>query len=289
MGRGVALAEEPAPPSPDEVAIRKAIASYVEAFNHGDAAAIANHFSETGSYVDPISGERNVGREAITKAVAERFTEGNKPKLSVTVESIRLLNDSVAIEEGTATVVNKRAPPEDSTYVAIHVKKDGKWQLDSVRETLLPEPESDGSSPLDELAWMVGQWANKSSSDTSVDTVCDWTMNGAFITRTFRVAVQGQPVMVGTQIIAWDPVNNRIRSWVFDTDGSFGEGNWTHEENRWTIRTTNTLANGRKATGIQIITKVDDNSFTFESIGRQVDGELLPNVEPITIVRQTKD
>ena len=52
---------------------------------------------------------------------------------------------------------------------------------------------------------------------------------------------------------------------------------------------TNTLSDGRKATAIQIIKKIDDNSFTFESIGRQVDGELLPNVEPITIVRKTKD
>jgi uncharacterized protein (TIGR02246 family) len=285
----VALAEEPAQPSPDEVAIRKAIASYVDAFNRGDAAAVANHFSETGTYIDPISGEREIGREAITKALTERFALGNKPKLSVKIDSVRLLDGSVAIEEGTATVVGKKTPPEDSTYVAIHVKKDGKWQLDSVRETLLPEPVTDESNPLDELAWMVGQWTNKSSSDASVETVCDWTMNGAFITRTFRVAVEGQPVMAGTQIIAWDPANKRIRSWVFDTDGSFGEGNWTHEENRWTIRTTNTLASGRKATGIQIITKVDDNSFTFESIGRQVDGELLPNVEPITIVRQTND
>ena len=58
---------------------------------------------------------------------------GLKPKLSVTVETLRLLNDGVALEEGTATVVSKKTPPEDSTYVAIHVKKDGKWLLDSVR------------------------------------------------------------------------------------------------------------------------------------------------------------
>jgi uncharacterized protein (TIGR02246 family) len=282
------LADDDAKRSPDEVAIRKTIESYVDAFNHGDAAAVANQFSETGTLVDPISGEREIGREAIAKALSERFASGMKPKLSVTVETLRLLNDSVAIEEGTATVVTKKTPPEDSTYVAIHVKKDGKWLLDSVRETLLPEPKSDDTNPLVELSWMIGQWTDK-SDDGSVDTLCDWTMNGTFITRTFTIAIQGQPVMAGTQIIAWDPANKRIRSWVFDTDGSFGDGVWTTEENQWKIRATNTLSDGRKATAIQIIKKIDDNSFTFESIGRQVDGELLPNVEPITIVRKTKD
>lgn len=283
-----ARAADDAKQSPDEVAIRKAIESYTDAFNKGDAAAVANHFSETGAYIDPITGEREVGREAIAKSLTERFALGLKPKLSVNVDSIRLLGDDVAIEEGTATIVTKKTGPEVSTYVAIHVKKDGKWQLDSVRETLLPEPEADASSPLDELSWMIGSWADK-SEDASVETVCDWALDGAFISRSFRIAIEGQPVMAGTQIIAWDAANKRIRSWVFDSDGTFGEGVWTKEDDHWRVRANNTLADGSKATAVQIIKKIDDNSYTFESIGRQVDGELLPNVDPITIVRQTQD
>ncbi|HVU87464.1 MAG TPA: SgcJ/EcaC family oxidoreductase [Pirellulales bacterium] len=283
-----AVAADDAKPSPDEAAIRKAIESYTDAFNKGDAAAVANHFSETGAYIDPITGEREVGREAIAKALADRFSLGLKPKLSVTVDSIRLLDDNVAIEEGTATIITKKSGPEVSTYVAIHVKKDGKWQLDSVRETLLPEPEADDSSPLEELSWMIGRWADKSDG-ASVETVCNWALDGAFITRSFTIAIEGQPLMSGTQIIAWDAANKRIRSWVFDSDGTFGEGAWTKEEDHWRIRATNTLADGSKATAVQIIKKIDDDSFTFESISRQVDGELLPNVDPITIVRQTND
>ena len=135
-----AVAADDAKQSPDEVAIRKAIDSYIDAFNKGDAAAVANHFSETGAYIDPISGEREVGREAIAKSLTERFALGLKPKLSVNVDSVRLLDDNVAIEEGTATIVTKKTGPEVSTYVAIHVKKDGKWQLDSVRELSCPSP-----------------------------------------------------------------------------------------------------------------------------------------------------
>jgi uncharacterized protein (TIGR02246 family) len=281
-----AMAADDAKQSPDEAAIRKAIESYTDAFNKGDAVAVANHFSETGAYIDPITGERQVGREAIAKALSERFALGLKPKLIVTVDSIRLLDDQVAIEEGKTTIVTKKSGPESSTYVAIHVKKDGKWQLDSVRETLLPEPEADDSSPLDELSWMIGRWIDKSDEGAAVESVCDWAMNGAFITRSFTIALEGQPVMTGTQVIAWDAANKRIRSWVFDSDGTFGEGAWTKENDHWRIRATNTLADGSKATAVQIIKKIDDDSYTFESISRQVDGELLPNVDPITIVRQ---
>jgi hypothetical protein len=30
---------------------------------------------------------------------------------------------------------------------------------------------------------------------------------------------------------------------------------------------------------------LDENTVRFRSIGRQVDGELMPNIEPITVVR----
>lgn len=32
--------------------------------------------------------------------------------------------------------------------------------------------------------------------------------------------------MTGTQRIGWDPLTRRLRTWVFDSSGSFGEGNW---------------------------------------------------------------
>ena len=283
-----AVADDEKQPSPDEAAIRQTISSYVAAFNKGDAAAMAAHFSEQGSYVDPLTGERLVGREAIGKCFAEIFAEDAKPKLSVKVDSLRLLGDSAAVEEGTAVVEGQGGEHQTSTYIAVHVKKDGKWSLDSVRETELPDAESETANPLDELEWMIGEWVDK-SEDATVRTFCDWTLNSTFITRTFVLAVQGRPVMSGTQVIAWDPVHERIRSWVFDSDGSFGEGEWTKQENRWLIRARNTLASGKKGTAVQIITKVDDNTFTWQSIGRQVDGEILPNIDPITVVRRRND
>lgn len=279
-----ATAEEAKEPSADETALRKNTESYVAAYNHRDAKALAAHFAEQGSYNDPITGERLVGREAIEKLFTELFTDENKPQLSVKIDSVRLLDDKVAVEEGTATVVSIDTPPEVTSYLAVHVKKDGKWYLDSVRETLVPEEPTDTSTPLDDLDWMVGRWVDESET-ASVETSCKWSANNKFLTRSFVVAVQGEPVMAGTQIIGWDPAEKRIRSWTFDSEGAFGEGHWTQQDNRWLVKATNTLGDGRKATAVQIITKIDDDSFTWQSVGRQVDGEILPNVDPITIVR----
>ena len=53
----------------------------------------------------------------------------------------------VAIEEGTVRVLRPGESPSDSTYLAVHVKKDGQWKLDTVRETEVPEAPA-ASTPL---------------------------------------------------------------------------------------------------------------------------------------------
>jgi hypothetical protein len=72
---------------------------------------------------------------------------------------------------------------------------------------------------------------------------------------------------------------------VFDSDGGFGEATWTKKDNRWIINTTATMPDGRKTSAINILTMLDKNSFTWQSTGRELDGEVLPNIEPIKVVR----
>jgi len=281
----VTFAADDAKPAGDEPAIRKAIESYVDAFNHGDAATLSKHWSEKGVYVHPQTGQRLTGRAAIAKLFATLFAEEKPPQLSLKVDSIRFLDDNVALEEGVALVYRGTDPPDATNYIAIHVKRDGRWQLDSVRETEAPATGTN-QSPLTELDWMVGAWLDQ-DDNAKVETVCKWTANKAFLSRSFSMSTPGGDDLTGTQIVGWDPAAKRIRSWVFDSDGGFGEGVWTHEGDRWLIKTVSTLPSGKKATALQIITKLNDNSFSWESKAREVDGELLPNVDPITVVRQT--
>ena len=53
-------------PTPTNRSIRQSVQTYVEAFNRGDAAAVAAHWSENGEWVNP-AGDRIKGRTAIHK------------------------------------------------------------------------------------------------------------------------------------------------------------------------------------------------------------------------------
>ncbi|MCH7790096.1 MAG: hypothetical protein IH940_11750 [Acidobacteria bacterium] len=92
--------------------------------------------------------------------------------------------------------------------------------------------------------------------------------------------------MSGTQVIGWDPAANTIRSWVFDSDGGITEGVWTRRDDGWSIRAVGVLPDGRKASMVNIIRLIDDNTFTWQSVGREVDGELLPNIDEVTVIRK---
>ncbi|MBI5568997.1 MAG: hypothetical protein HY914_03545 [Desulfomonile tiedjei] len=47
-----------------------------------------------------------------------------------------------------------------------------------------------------------------------------------------------------------------------------------------------TLGTGQKASSINIYTYVDANSFTWQSVSREVDGDLLPDIDEVTVVRK---
>ncbi len=92
--------------------------------------------------------------------------------------------------------------------------------------------------------------------------------------------------MEGTQVIGWDPVKEAFRSWVFDSDGGFGEGTWSRREDRWVVRTTQTLSDGSRASAINILKPDGNDAFIWQSTGRDIDGHPQPNLGPVTIVRQ---
>lgn len=272
----------------DEAAIRKSDAAYVEAYNKQDAKGLAALWSPEAVYVDPETGEEAVGRDEIEKEFAGTFAELKGAKLEVDVESIRFLSPNVAIENGTARIISPGADPDESTYSALFVKREGKWLLDRVTEEETPAPPTPPPSNyehLKELEWMIGSWIDQ-DEDATIQTDCDWTKNQNFMNRSFAVVVDDQVDMAGMQIIGWDPIANQIRSWVFDSDGGYSEGKWTRKGDRWLIQQNGTLPNGSRTTAVNIITRVDDDSFTWQSVQREVDGDILPNVDEVLVVRK---
>lgn len=268
----------------DEKAIRKSVASYTAAFNKADAEALAAHWLPDAIYLDPDSGTQVVGRKAIAEHFAAEFKELKGAKLKVAVESIRFLSPHVAVEQGRALLLSKNRELSDSTYTAVHVKRDGKWLLDRVTEHDVPEIVSHYDK-LKDLEWLVGTWIDTGAAGTEVRIDCSWARNRNYLVRTFTLNLQDRLTTSGIQIIGWDPAAKAIRSWVFDSDGGHGEGLWTKKGKAWHIRTTDVLPDGNRASAVSIVTPRDKNSFTWRSVDRLAGGTLLPNIDEVLVVR----
>ena len=275
--------QEASDQSVEEAAIRKMVASYVEAFNKHDANALAEHWSPEAVYLNRTTDEEVVGRSAIVEQFAALFADQPDLKLEVNVGSIQFISPNVAVEHGTTKFLAPNTEPEEIEYTAVEVKREGKWLLDRVtdksKEVALSHYEQ-----LKVLEWMVGDWSSD-DDNAKVELNCNWTKNQNFLTRKFSISVDGDTAFSGMQVIGWDPTTKTIRSWTFDSNGTFADATWEEKGGRWFIRNRGTLADGRAATMINVMKPVDANSFTWQTIERTAGDDLLPNIDEIQIVR----
>lgn len=270
--------------SGDEKAIRDKVKAYQTAFNEKKAAELASMWMEDADYVNPVTGEEVNGRAAIQKYFEEKFQKPETIHMNLHIESISFPKSNEAAETGTATIKKGDQPPMKIAYRALYEKVNGDWLLSEVREVEDMEAPSHYEH-LKELEWLVGSWVDE-DEDTTVTTTYEWDRYKNFLLQHFTVAVEGKFQVEGKQIIGWDPIKNAIRSWIFDSDGGFGEAKWSKKGSSWIAETTQTLDDGRKATATNIFTPVNADSYKWESVEREVDGELLPNIDPVTIVRK---
>lgn len=261
--------------------VRDRVESYVTAFNEHDADSLAAHWTEQAEYLHPVTEQRIKGRDAIGKAFAELFEKEPELRLRLSIGSVRLVDDRVAIEDGTAAVVSPDSTPEQAAYTAVHVKKDGQWYRASVREIGLPVS-PDGSPALKDLAWMVGDWQAE-SDDSMLRIRCQWTGGGAFLSRSFADGQVG-----GRQVIGWDPKIAQIRSWTFDSEGGFSEGVWSWQTDRWVIKATAIMPDGGIGSEQRILIPDGKDRFSWRSVQRQVNGRIMPGTDEVAVVRAKK-
>jgi uncharacterized protein (TIGR02246 family) len=213
----------------DEEALRKNGAAYAKAFSAGDAKALAAFWTEDADYVD-TAGRLVRGRAAIEKDLAALFAKSGGLTLTITPESFRFLSPDVVVETGLARVTKAAdGSSSASRFTVVHVKRDGRWLLSSVRESPYEPPTN--YEYLKELEWLIGKWAAKGNNAT-LEQTCEWTGHKNFITRTYTVTAGDGLTHTGMQIIAWDPMARRVRSWTFDSDGSFHSEWWARNGNR---------------------------------------------------------
>ena len=279
-----ALSASAADGTADKAAIKKAIASYVAVFNARDAKVLAAHWSPEGVYTSRLSGDQVVGREALEKEFTALFDEVKGAKLEVSTESIEFVSPNVALEQGTASVIKPDAEPANSSYSVVYVKRDGKWLIDRISEEEEPPAAPSHYEQLKDLEWLVGQWVDEEGGEV-ITTECKWSRNRNFLVRSFTASIGDYVDITGMQLVGWDPAQKQIRSWVFDSDGGLAEGVWSHKDNRWLVKTKATLPDGKTASSTSILRPVDKDTFAWQKVNRTVDGEILPNIDEVVIVR----
>jgi uncharacterized protein (TIGR02246 family) len=270
-------------PSADESAIRANIAAFQKAYNAGDAKAVASLFAPKAEVIDE-DGDTTQGRDAIEKRVAGTFAESPKGRIKLDVESIRFIGPALAVESGKSTVTSSPGDtPDVSRYSAVHLKSsDGKWMMGFVRET--EDTELTNHDRLKPLEWLIGEWVDE-SPDAVVLTSCKWSDNKNFLLSDINIRVQGSSAMHLTQRIGWDPLTKQIKSWLFDSEGGYGESFWTRDGDRWVVKATAVRPDGTTASMTNIYTSTGKDSYTWRTTDRVVAGAVLDPIE-IKIVRK---
>ena len=199
--------------APQASPLMKNAQAFVEAFEKGDAKAVAAFWAEDGDYVD-LTGRRLQGRPAIEDAFKDYFAGNKGVKLRIDVNSVRLVTPDTAIEDGVTSVTSPDGgPPNQARYTNVHVKKDGQWVLQSVRESPYTPPGN--YEHLRGLEWAVGEWVDEGDGPEIDHATFEWSPDGNFLISTQDVTVKDTLVSRSTEWIGWDPATSQIRSWSF--------------------------------------------------------------------------
>ena len=203
--------------------------------------------------------------------------------MTVTIESIRFLGPDTAVEKGVAKV---KLPEGDAAtgarYTVVHAKRDGTWTMVVGRDDrYVPESNEDY---LKGLEWLIGDWG-LDAKDQPLRIHFEWMAQKNFIKNTYMLTKDGQSALTGGQIIGWNPKLRRIVSWHFDAEGGFGNDVWTKDGSKWVIEASGVFRDGAESSSVNILTPIDANSFTWQSVNRTLDGVSLPDTQPVKIVR----
>lgn len=280
----------PAPVSPPvakaadtDKMIREAAQRFVDAFNKGDAKAVAALWAEGGDYVDE-SGERTSGREAIQKKYAAFLAANAGAKLEVVIDAVQQISPDTAIEDGHSKLT-LAAQPESTTsgrYTVVHVKRNGKWQIASVRD--LPGEASANSAPLADLDWIMGTW-HAEHLGAEMEIHFRWLADKSFVEATYAKREGDKLTPTATQIVGVDPRSGRITSWMFSADKGYAHGLWVPHDTGWAVEFEGARADGTPTTAVNLLSRVND-ALVWKSTQRTIGGEGLPDTNEVVLKRK---
>lgn len=250
--------------------VRRAAEEYIAALHAGDGKALAAMWTANGDFVDS-SGRVTKGRSLAAQVGKAKQPESDtsRSEQSITVDSIRLVTPDVAIEDGTTDVPEEDGDFLVARYSAIWMKHDGKWLLDSVRESAPQTPSN--RDRLRPLNWMIGQWVQE-EGDGNLEVNCRRSPDGNYLLREIKVESPEGKTHSMSQRLGWDPAKLQITAWTFDSDGGFATGIWKLQGTKWVVDTEGVIPSGENVSCKSSYTRDGDERFTLESTQRAGDG-----------------
>lgn len=256
-------------------AVNAANAATVAAFNKADAAGLASQFAPSGELVDENGGVHS-GRQAIRELFTKFFERFPKAQLALEAESVRAIDDDLAIEEGVRLVTaGEGTNAARVRYMAVREKEGGEWLIASYRE-FADDPPPSAQEMLGQLGWLVGEWVDESPEGRTTISY-RWSEDGSYLLGDYNLSVGGQPTSKSQQRIGWDAVELTLRSWTFDSDGGFSEGEWTPDDGGWVVKSVATLPDGTTGSATLTLSPTDADHVTILGTDRVVAGQVEPD------------
>jgi uncharacterized protein (TIGR02246 family) len=274
-GARAARCEESTARPQDERAIRAAAGEYIAALARGDAKRLAELWTRDGDFVDE-QGRSHPAGELIAEA-AQSAGQGERPRVKLLDSRIRFLTPDVALEDGTSEVAQPQAKSTArGRFAAIWVRQEGRWRLASLREARVEVAAA--PAVLADLAWMIGEWSAR-TGETLLEVTTRWNATETFLLRDLKVTRGGQVAFQASQRIGWDPISHRIRSWIFDSDGGYGEATWTRDGASWVVQASGVLPDGKQTSATSILTYDGTNAFAWKTTAATIGGAPGPNLD----------
>lgn len=262
--------------------------NFATAFNKHDVGQLKGFFVEDARLVT-VDGVVLQGRDAILELLNAGIAGNPGIKQAGDIRSIRLIGDSVAIEQGfiqTTTDADKK--PNVVAYNMVYVKRDGQWKIFDVMETA-PVAQPIGAEYAQELTALdvlVGEWIEESEFAT-VHHKVKWSPNHRYLLIEYVAETQsGKTVTISNQRVGWDPKSRTIRSWLFEEDGGHGTATWTETEpgKSWLIKSEAVLADGQSVSATLRLSLEGDRRIKIAGYDRTADGKALPDAPARTLI-----
>lgn len=275
------VATAPVPNDADSQAIVKSAKDFSDAFNAGDAKAIAAAWTENGECRE-ASGQTIVGKAAIEKAYADFFKNNPGTKIETLVKSVRFPSKDLAIEEGLLRQTRgAKDLPTTTAYSAVHVREGGQWKMALSTET------GAGQDRLEDLEWLHGDWTGKVKDDSIKFTFVGEPKKSRVLASFTRTSAGKEPIS-GSARISLDPETGLIRSWGFEDDGAHSQALWHCDGKSWILDTRGVLADGTPFAERIILRRAEPGVITWRAVDRLVGDSSLPDMPPLRLTRTSK-